>query len=165
MASIFVLLLLASSAIADEIKFIHDPRPDSGFPKEAVQQSRSSHGAPNMEGSLPTLLSNAVFEVKIRYYSDRWKTPKEVETYLSNLLKDPKTQVYSQPIWAQGFMVPDIECTIMYRVGEGNAARYSDGKLLVWDVAACIQSPDGKWRWVSLGAPMLHRSSGDAPSN
>lgn len=144
MKTILVLLLLYSSALGEEPKFIYDPRPDWGLPAEARAADLSTKGRkapPN--ATISSILTNSVMSITMRYYGDLWKNPQEAQGYLRRLLSDQKNHVESSVFWDQGEGVPDIECTLGFKNG-------SRGKLLLWDWVGCFQDEDGNWCFVAF---------------
>ena len=143
MKVLLLLVLIGACASAAEFPISYDPRPEPGLPpksEEWIHQKPTT----NAPSTLSAVLGDSVHLIRIRYFRDCWKTPKDAESYLSGLLKDQKNKVESGPVWAQGVGVPHLECFIIYKNGRR-------GSLLLWDWVGCVQDVDGRWWFITFG--------------
>jgi hypothetical protein len=143
MKTALLLLLLAATVHAAVPPIVFDKQPihpEAGIPEEATRQSKVD---PQDHGTLAQVLGDSVQSVTVRYYSDVWKDPKQVGEYLTGLLANDDTHTYTFQIWSQGVDVPEIECALTFK-------NQKQGRLLLWQTAACVCDSNGKWWFVNL---------------
>ncbi len=151
MKILLLITLVVVSARAAEIPIVFENRPEFGVPIEAQRQEhsvpaeaqlhdQSDHGS---HGPLSKALGDSLESVTVRYFNKAWTDQKQVTSYLTGLLADPKTEMYAFQIWQQSVGEPEIECILNFKQG-------SQGRLLLWGTAACYRDQSGKWWFLSV---------------
>jgi len=151
---------LAFPASGDEIRVIHDKRPEADIPREARRagttpdpDARSSPRSDITFGIVTDLkdygpprnvMPREIHAVSVRYYDDSFKDIQEVQQYLTSVLRSEKGSTTTYCPWAESIPVPAIEATIQFASGE-------KGKLLLWRQGRLVYQDSGlKW-WFAYG--------------
>ncbi len=166
-----------------EPKFVIDDRPESGVPREALDQARAEsnlkdadlkeyHG--KLAGREKELLhknpitfheitEGTIKKVRIRYFNkETWETEEEALEYVRGFLAHKSLHGFNHQIWSQGVGVPEIECLVDFtdkhrRQLREEQKRYREGRLLIWKTESCFRSASGRWWYVSA-YDHFHRS-------
>ena len=154
--------LILSSVSLDDMTTTFDEKPEPGIPIAAQLQNNKRLAKPLLWGDV---FAGKFESANIRYFdAETWETEKQVKQYLIEYLECEDTRVHSQPPWAQGVGVPEIECSIRfkddYRKSTDRKFRY--GKLLIWKTVACFRDANGTWHFLTNGDYFhLHHPEGD----
>lgn len=158
-----VLLVIGGSALpamGDEIRVIYDSRPEADIPREArwagtkPDPDASSGPSSNIRfgivtdltdyGPLRNVMPRSVDAVSVRHYDGSFKDIREVQRYLTLVLRSEKGSTTTYCPWAEALPVPSIEATIHFASGE-------KGRLLIWRQGRLVyQDPGLKW-WFAYG--------------
>jgi hypothetical protein len=148
------------SAAQDDIKVIHDPRPAAGIPPEArlagTTPDPDSKAGPQSNvsfrivtdltdyGPLRNVVSGDIHAITVRYYDDSFKDIRDVQGYLTSVLRSPQGHTSAYCPWAEGLPVPSVEATVQFTSGR-------KGRWLLWRQGRSVyQDPDMKW-WFTYG--------------
>ena len=86
----------------------------------------------------------------MRHFSDAWDGEQEVQDYLLSLFASTNTEAYTIQLWSQHVGVPEIECYLNLKDPPEGIVRNWEGKLLIWETAACFRDADGEWWYLSV---------------
>ncbi len=151
---------IATPAAGDEIRVLYDQRPEADIPREARlagtkpdPDSKSDHRA-NLSfrivtdlrdyGPLRNIITGDIHAVTVRYFDGSFKDLREVQAYLTSVLRAEKGSTTTYCPWAEALPVPAIEATIQFTSG-------GKGTLLVWRQGRLVyRDPDMTW-WFAYG--------------
>ena len=160
LAGLVLLGGVALPAAGDEIRVIHDPRPEADIPREArgagttPDPGAASGPRSNITfgivtdlkdyGPLRNVMPPDIHAVSVRHYDASFKDLQEVQRYLTAVLRSEKGSTTTYCPWAEALPVPSIEATIQFASGE-------KGRLLLWRQGRLVyQDPGQKW-WFGYG--------------
>jgi hypothetical protein len=160
LAVVVLIGALAFPASGAEIRVIYDGRPEAGLPREArwagTTPDPDATGGPRSNvmfgivtdlkdyGPIRNVMPQDIRAVSVRYYSGAFKDIREVQQYLTSVLRSEKGSTTTHCPWAESLPVPSIEATIQFASGE-------TGRLLLWRPGRLVyQDPGQKW-WFTYG--------------
>ncbi len=160
----FVVALVISAstlqAAGDDVKVIHDPRPDADIPREARSAGTTPDPDANTStgsnisfrivsdltdyGPLRNVITSDIHAITVRYYDGSFKDIQEVQSYLTSVLRSDKGSTNTFCPWAEMLPVPAVEATVQFTSGR-------TGRWLVWRQGRSVyRDPDMKW-WFTYG--------------
>ena len=159
---VLAFLISASTlhAAGEDVRVIHDPRPDPDIPREARSAGTTPDGdatagtRSNISfrivtdltdyGPLRKIITGDIHAITVRYYDGSFKDIVEVQSYLTSVLRSDKGSTNTFCPWAEMLGVPSVEATVQFTSGR-------TGKWLVWRQGRSVyRDPDMKW-WFTYG--------------
>lgn len=155
-----------SKNIAHKPSIVFDNRPESGVPREALDQKLklSAQEESLVAGGFHALTDGTIKTVRTRYFNkETWKSDKEAAAYVAGFLDHESLGVWGFQVWSQSVGVPEIECIVEFTdeyrdklVAEKKDFR-PEGRLLIWNTESCFRDATGRW-WFVNAFDYFHRS-------